>query len=149
LHRKCVYFAILEKIYEKDERMNYRIKDPATLNKLLWLDFLLGSSTALTGLVFVSSVTHLFGLTTNLVVIISGITLVYAIVAFSLARQRVPSISVLRVLIYANWFWAGISCVILAWHIERATAFGQAFLVLQVLVVGGLAYLEGKQVVRN
>jgi hypothetical protein len=46
---------------------------------------------------------------------------------------------------YANWIWTAISTILLFFHFATATAFGLTFLILQIFVVGGLAYLEGKQ----
>jgi hypothetical protein len=53
------------------------------------------------------------------------------------------------VLVYANWCWTIISTILLLFHIAHATILGIIFLILQIIVVGILAYLEGKQIVKN
>jgi hypothetical protein len=128
---------------------NYSIKDIITLRKLLWLDFIMGSSTALIGLVFYKFLTSFFGLTSSLILIISVITFLYSVAAFTLARQKEIYLFLLIVLIYANWFWMIISIVLLFAHFEHATVFGKVFLILQIIVVGGLAWLEGNQLIKK
>lgn len=83
------------------------------------------------------------GIASNLIVVISAITLLYSIVALILTIQKDISIPLLRTLIYANWLWVVVSIVLSFFHFEKATAFGQAFLILQIVVVAGLAYFEG------
>lgn len=129
--------------------MVYAISHLPTLRKLLWLDTCLGGITALAGLIFSKKLTGFLGLTERFILVVSAITLCYAIVAFYLATQRTVSIPLLRLLIMANWLWALISTVLLLMHFESATIFGKIFLALQIVVVGGLAYLEGKQLTRQ
>lgn len=117
------------------------------MTKILWLDFLLGSTTAIIGLLFLNLMSNLLGLSRHLLLFISLITLLYAIVACILATQKNVSIPLLRALVFANWFWAILSTVLLFFHFENATIFGQIFLALQIFVVGGLAYLEGNQLI--
>lgn len=107
---------------------------------------MLGGTTAVAGLAFPSALAELLGLSTGFVVGVAGITLLYAGVALWLAVQPVPNLRLTRVLILANWGWTLISVGLLLMHFRAATALGVAFLVLQVVVVGGLAYLEGQQV---
>lgn len=129
--------------------MNYYIKDLSFLRKILWLDTFLGGSTAILGLCFFPSLTSILGLTTNLIVIISIITLLYSIVAFILSNQQTISISLLRTLVFANWVWTIISIGLLLTHFDNAKTLGLLFLILQILVVGGLAYLEGNQIIKK
>lgn len=129
--------------------MRYTIKDPPALKKLLVLDTLLGGTTAVLGLLFFHSLTKLLGLSTRFVLTVSAVTMLYALVAFSLATQAAVSIGRLRVLITANWGWAFISLLLLLMHYAGARPLGIVFLVLQVLVVGALAYLENRQVVKD
>lgn len=117
------------------------------MKKLLWADFFLGSSTALAGLFLYPILTGFLGLPVNLILIVAAVTLAYALFALNLARQSTPSERLLRILICANWVWAIISVVLLVLYFKEATIFGAIFLILQVLVVGGLAYLEGRYVV--
>jgi hypothetical protein len=129
--------------------MKHEIKNTTTLKKLLWLDFFLGCTTAVVGLIFFDRLMTFLGLATRLIITISAITLVYSIAALILATQKNTSIPLLRALIFANWLWSGISVALAFFHLEQATALGQAFLILQILVVGALAYLEGLQVIRK
>ena len=114
---------------------------------LLWADTLLGGITAILGLCFFHYLTAILGLPINVVLSISVITLLYSIVALVLAMQQNISISLLRILVFANWFWAIISIGLLLIYFNRAALLGRLFLILQVVVVGGLAYLEGRQVI--
>ncbi len=132
-----------------NEQMNYRIKNITALKKILWADALLGGSNAVIGLLFSTRLTNVLGLSRPLILIISGITLLYAIIAFVLANQRPAAIPLLRTLVAANWIWTVISVILLFIHYDTATIFGAAFLILQVLVVGALAYLEGNQILKN
>ena len=61
--------------------------------------------------------------------------------------QDPVSVPLLRVLVSANWAWTIVSLVLLAHSIGQATILGLVFLVLQIMVVAGLAYLEGAQIV--
>ena len=127
---------------------SYRVNDERALRNILWADTTLGTLTALVGLVFASSLSPLLGLSSSLIVVISLVTAVYGVGAFALAVQRSLSVPLVRVLVAANWLWTAVSAALLAKHANAATVFGLAFLTLQILVVGGLAYLEGRQLVR-
>jgi len=129
--------------------MKYTIKDISLLRKLLWLDTLLGGSTALAGVFFSNSLGELLGLDSSFLLVVSIITLCYAIVACLLVNQTSISIILLRILIIANWAWAVSSIGLTFIHFETARPLGKIFLLLQIVVVGGLAYLEGKQLVRK
>lgn len=128
--------------------MNYQIRDLPLLKKILWADCLLGGSTALAGLFLYPVLSGFLGLRTNLLILIAAITLGYALLAFRLSLQRLPSVPLLRILVYANWAWTIISTVLLIQHYPGTTSFGAAFLILQVVVVGLLAYLEGRHIYR-
>lgn len=114
------------------------------LKKILWADFILGFVTAVAGLVLYKILTPFLGLPANLILVIAAVTLLYSIFAFYLARQNVPARGPLRILVIANWVWTVISVILLILFFSGATVFGALFLVLQVVVVGGLAWLEGK-----
>ena len=126
----------------------YRIGDERALRNILWADTTLGTFTALVGLAFAPRLSLLFGLSSSLIVAISLVTLVYGVGAFALAVQKPLSAPLVRVLVGANWSWTAVSAVLLVLHATTATVLGLAFLALQILVVGGLAYLEGRQLVR-
>lgn len=125
--------------------MNATVRNTSTMRPILWVDALAGGSTALIGLLFYSYLTILLGLPKHLIVTIAAVTLLYALVALSLVLQRTMSVALLRLLIYANWIWTFISVGLLAEYARTATTLGTFFLVLQVVVVGGLAYAEGRQ----
>ncbi len=129
--------------------MHYTIKDPSALRKLLWADTILGGGTAILGLLFFNVLSNFMGLTTTFIVVVSGVTLMYAIVAFILANQKSVSIPLLRLLVQANWLWTGVSAVLFFLHYSSAKVLGIIFLILQILVVGGLAYLEGSQIAKK
>ncbi len=130
-------------------KMRYRVKDTQILSKILWIDFIMGATTGLLGLVFLSFFTSTLGFPENIIIWISAITLLYSLFALKLATMKTPSIPQLRILIFANWTWTIISLGISVFHFSDATLFGKAFLILQIIVVGGLAWLEGNQLEKS
>lgn len=126
----------------------YRIRNQPFLRQVLWADAIADGLTALIGLFFFTVLNQLLGLPTNLIIVIAVVTLSYGVLAFRLALQRTTSVPLLRALVTANWVWTGVSVVLLFVHGSRATPLGLAFLILQLLVVGGLAYVEGNQLVK-
>lgn len=128
--------------------MSYEIRNVPLLKKILWADCLLGGSTALIGLLGYNTLAGFLGLSAKHIIMIAAITGVYALMALGLSLRQRPSARPLRVLVYANWIWSVISIGLLLLLMSPATVFGIAFLVLQVLVVGLLAYLEGRHIYR-
>lgn len=122
------------------------MKDLPLLKKILWADCLLGGSTAVVGLLWFRTLAVFLGLPVNIVAMIAVVTLAYALLAVSLVLQRQPSVLQLRALVYANWLWTITSVVLLIFYISGTTLFGTAFLILQVVVAGMLAYLEGRHI---
>jgi hypothetical protein len=129
--------------------MKYAINKPILLKKILWLDAIAGGSTAIICLLFAAKLMQLLGLEMNTIKMIASITLLYALVALYLANQKIVPITLLRVLVYANWVWVIISIFLLYFHFSIATMLGLLFLTLQIIVVGGLAYFEGRQIVKH
>jgi hypothetical protein len=129
-------------------KSNYTINDPVLLKKILWLDATAGGITAVLGLLLSRIFSQLFGLEHQVLIIIASITLIYALVALYLVSQAIIPITLLRILVYANWIWTVISVFLLYFHFGRATMFGLIFLALQIIVVGLLAYFEGKQIAK-
>lgn len=125
--------------------MAYQLKNQRVLNKILWVDFALGSSCGLLGLLFSDFFVPIFGLSAEVILWISAITLLYSIIAFRVVIMQPVSIPLLRFLIMANWAWTLISLGIIFFHFSDATLLGKTFLVLQIVIVGGLAWLEGNQ----
>ncbi len=123
-----------------------RIKNLVILKRILWIDTLLGGVTALVGLTLFSALTHVLGLSSQLIVTVSVITLVYAVVAFFLATQKTISIRLLKLLVYANWAWTFVSILLFYTHYSSAKILGIIFLALPIAAVGVLAYLEGNQI---
>src|SRR5688572_17996994 len=104
--------------------MIYQIRNLSLLKKILWADSILGGGTAVISLILHRLLAKFFGLPVNLIVIIAAVTLAYALLAFRLATQSVPSIGPLRILIYANWAWTIISGGLLMLYVDNATIFG-------------------------
>ncbi|WP_310395650.1 hypothetical protein [Hymenobacter sp.] len=121
-----------------------RFDNVPTLNKLLWLDAFLGSTTGIMGLVFSTPLAGLLGLSTTLILLIAAVTLLYAVLAGALARQQPVSMLWLRVLIIANGLWTGVSLYLLIAYYPTAIKLGVSFLLAQLVVVGVLAYAEGR-----
>lgn len=128
--------------------MNYQIRNLPVLKRILWADCLLGGGTAIIGLLCYPVLVDFLDLPANHIIIISAVTLAYALLALYLALESPLSVLLLRILVYANWVWAIISVGLLFFHFNNATSFGIAFLILQVVVVGGLAYLEGRHITK-
>lgn len=126
-------------------KLGYRIKNPRLLSTILWTDFILGATTGLTGLIFFERLSSMLGLSEKVLIWISSITLFYSFFAFMLATKKPTSILLLWILIFANLLWTMISFGIISIHFSGASILGQAYLILQVLVVGGLAWLERNQ----
>lgn len=126
--------------------MKYQTRNILLLKKILWADCLLGGGTAIIGLLWCRWLAVVLGLPVNVIVVIAGVTLAYALTALSLAVQSRPAVGRLRILIYANWLWTAVSVGLLIYWIRGTTLLGSTFLVLQVVVVGMLAYLEGRHI---
>jgi hypothetical protein len=127
--------------------MSNSIKNIEYLRKILWADAFLGGFTALVGLTCTQFMTNFLGLSSNFILIVSEVTFIYAIGAFVLAKQKNISVYWLQILVKANWYWTAISGILLNFHWDTTTSWGTTFLILQVIVVGGLAYLEGNEIV--
>lgn len=125
--------------------MPYTIINSRFLRQILWLDFILGGSTALTGILFNQPLVGILGFSQQFILTVSIITGLYALLALRLALQTTISVRLLRLLILANWIWATISVGLLFFYFTPATILGKIFLILQVLVVGALAWIENKQ----
>ncbi len=119
------------------------------LRKILWADAFIGGTTAVAGLALYGWWSGFLGLTERLVLIIAAVTGLYAIMAVSLAIKK-PLINAKPVqwLVIANWLWAAVSVGMLIFYFGGATGFGKVFLILQIVVVGGLGWLEGRHVER-
>lgn len=129
--------------------MSHTIDNTTLARKLLWLDFIAGGGTALIGILFSEPLAGILGLSQHFILTISIITGAYALLALRLALQNEISIRLYRTLSIANWIWAFISVGLLLAYFAEASIWGELFLVLQVLVVGALAYYEGKLLTRT
>ena len=125
--------------------MPYQIKNPVSMNRLLWLDTSMGWITAALFLTFSSEVSELLGLPRNFILLVAGVNALYASFSLLVASRKNSSVPFIRVLISANWFWAVVSIGLVIYHFGVVTVLGKVFLIGQVLVVGGLAYLENSQ----
>ncbi len=113
----------------------------------MWLDALLGGLTATTGLLFSTALTTVLGFATRLIVTVAIINLLYAGLAFVVAVVKPTSIRFLMLLVCANWAWTAISVLMILTHFNSATNLGDSLLLLQPIIVGGLAYLENNQII--
>lgn len=127
--------------------MRYAIKDEPSLKKIVWLDAAAGGATAVIGSLAYPSLTTALGLTTSFIQTLAAVNFLYAVLAFIVALQKPASVRLLRVLIYANWVWTVISVMMLLIYFDRVTPIGDALLVVQPMLVGGLAYLETNQLI--
>lgn len=115
-----------------------------TLKKLLWLDTFMGASVGLAGLLLYRPAAIFLGFTECFVLLVSAITFLYACMACFLATRKTIPLRPLKLLIYANAFWAVVSIILIFLYFNEATLYGRIFLVLQVLVVGGLGWAENR-----
>jgi hypothetical protein len=127
--------------------MGYSIKNEPLLKKILWIDNFLGGATAITGLLCFTTLATVLGLTTSFILSLAIVNLLYSILSFILALQKPTSIRLLRPLIYANWLWTVISVLMVFAYFNKTTSLGTLFLLIQPIVVGGLAYIEHRQIV--
>jgi hypothetical protein len=114
------------------------------LKNLLWIDFVLGSVTGITGISFFRFFKKLLQIPDNVIVMISIITLLYSFLALFLALQKFPNLARTKALIFANWAWSLVSVILLVLYFTDASVLGKLFLILQIVVVAGLAWLEEK-----
>lgn len=127
--------------------MRYSIKDQPFLRKILWLDAWLGGATALTGLLCFTPLSTVLGFTAPSIVTVATLNLLYAGLAFLVAVQKQTSVRLLKVLVNANWVWTAVSVLMIFTHFRSATNLGAALLLLQPIIVGGLAYAENNQII--
>lgn len=104
----------------------------------------MGASVGLAGLLLYRKAALFLGFSDIFVLIVSAVTLLYACMACYLALRNPVPRAPLKVLIRGNVLWAGVSVVLIFLYFNEALVFGKIFLVLQVLVVGGLGYAEAK-----
>lgn len=124
--------------------MNAELVNIPLLKRKLWIDFIIGYCTAMAGLIFYPALPRLLGLPPGLILVIAGITFLYAIIAFILARKKEPAVSQVQVFTYSKWVWAFMSLILLYSYFSVATLSGIVFLVAQLLVVIVLGNLEAR-----
>jgi hypothetical protein len=141
----CLNLSLYQ-LWLNKNKMKSGIKNISLLRKILWVDFLFGSSAGIAGIFYFEKISNILQLPSSQFFIISIITLVYAVGALVLALQSNINILLLKIQILANWFWTLVSIVLLYLHCLNASILGDFYLIAQILVVGILAYLEGKQI---
>ncbi|WP_341835291.1 hypothetical protein WJU16_20585 [Chitinophaga pollutisoli] len=129
--------------------MRRALNDIPRLRKILWADVFLGGATGIAGLALYGWWSAFLGLPVKLVLIIAAVTGLYALLALSLAIMKPIQGRKVRWLVIANWIWTAVSVGLLLYYFSGATVFGKLFLVLQIVVVGGLAWLEGRHLGKN
>lgn len=126
--------------------MTPSLQDIPRLRKILRADAFIGGATAVAGIALYGWWARFLGLPEKLVLLIAAVTGLYAFVALSLVLMKPIRWWAVRWLVMANWIWTLVSAAMLWYYWEQATVFGKAFLVLQILVVGGLAWMEGRHI---
>ncbi|GAB3642333.1 hypothetical protein [Spirosoma arcticum] len=127
--------------------MGYSIKNEPFLKRILWLDTLAGGATSGIGFLCYVPLTTTLGVTASFILVVAAINLIYALLALTVATQKPTSVRLVRLLIYANWGWTAISVGMIFIHFGHVTKIGDVLLLIQPILVGGLAYLEANQVV--
>jgi hypothetical protein len=116
------------------------------LKNLLWIDFWLGFITGTIGILFYNTLKTFLVIPVDIIIIISLVTLAYSLLALIVAQQKQGGLRLAKILIAANWLWSVVSIILLFLFFQNSSVFGKLFLVLQIIVVGGLAYFEGRAV---
>lgn len=126
-----------------------KLLDIPRLRKILLADAFIGGTTGIAGLALYGWWSRFLGLPERLVLLIAAVTGLYAMLAASLVLMKPVRARAVRWLVIANWTWTVVSIGMLLYYCSGATIFGKAFLVLQVIIVGGLAWLEGRHIGKN
>jgi hypothetical protein len=126
-----------------------KLLDIPRLRKILLADAFIGGTTGIAGLALYGWWSRLLGLPERLVLLIAAVTGLYALLAASLVLMKPIRARAVRWLVIANWTWTVVSIGMLLYYSSGATLFGKTFLVLQVVIVGGLAWLEGRHIGKN
>lgn len=124
--------------------MSIALNDIPGLRKLLWADAFIGGGTGIAGLALYGWWSGFLGFPEKLVLLIAAVTGLYALMALSLAIMKPIRGRMVRWLVIANWVWTAVSVGMLGYYFGGASVFGKIFLVLQIVVVGGLAWTEGR-----
>lgn len=115
---------------------------PRFVSALLFIDGGAGLVVGASVLLLSPWLSGFYGLPRPLILVMGVANVGYGAYALSLARRPQRPLALLTALIIANAFWAAL-CAATALVVARdATYFGLAHLVLEALVVGGLATLE-------
>nr|WP_316641853.1 hypothetical protein [uncultured Roseateles sp.] len=112
------------------------------VKKLLWID---GAAAALAGvavLSFSGGLSQLHAIPQDLLLFIGAINLLYACYSCSLAVRARRPISLIKLLVFANGFWALICLGLAVMFAGTATIFGLGHLLGEALFVGGLTSFE-------
>lgn len=104
----------------------------------------MGFTTAGLGFPFVKPLAEMLGLPLHLMHLVLVANLVYSLTALSIYRKQPTSLELFRRLVQANWLWTIVSIAMLGLYATTAKPLGLVFLVLQVAIVGGLSYIEGR-----
>ena len=105
---------------------------------------MLGSIIGIIGISFFRSLETSLKIPGDIIVIISVATLLYSLLALFLALPNILRVRLTKSLIIANWAWSLASVILLYLYFSNASILGKLFLILQVIVVAGLAYFEGR-----
>ncbi|MEL6671385.1 MAG: hypothetical protein AAFR61_04310 [Bacteroidota bacterium] len=115
------------------------------MKKLLWVDFAAGAVTSLLGIFLAGFFAPIFGIPEAVLFWMHVVTLGYALVSSTLAIPQKVNMPRLIGLIAGNWLWVPVNLVLIYFYFGEATLLGKLFLISQIVFVGGLAYIEGRQ----
>jgi hypothetical protein len=120
-----------------------------TMKRLLLLDFSMGFLTGLLGLLFWQQASLWLGFPPGFVQIVAAFNLLYALFALLNYAQSPLRPRWLLALVLANGAWTLLSLGFILTHYAGAQPLGKLFLLLQVPVLGGLTWAEGRQLRRE
>ena len=112
------------------------------LRSLLWIDCGAGLLDGALTLAFSGWLSRLYALPVDLLIVMGVANVMYGTFSFSLARRGFRPRALIVLLVVANALWAGLCGLTAIVVAANASKFGLAHLLVESLLVGGLARLE-------
>ncbi|KZN45887.1 hypothetical protein [Pseudoalteromonas luteoviolacea] len=87
-------------------------------------------------------VSHLYSLSTSMILFLATMNACYGVYALSLAFSKNRQIRLITLLILANIIWAALCCTLVVYYMQTASMIGLVFISLEGIFVTFLAYFE-------
>ena len=115
------------------------------LRRLLWVDCSAGALVGMVVIAFSPWLSSLEGLPREVLLFTGVVNVLYACYSFSLAVRAERTMTMIKLLVFANLAWVPVCLGLAVYFRDQATPFGFVHLVGEALFVGGLAVLEWNQ----